>query len=97
MNLSASECFRAPEDFSDIEGGLEVIQNQDTGMAPGPGQFVPVPVPAEPPLGRSPFRLHHQSYFMGSGHELSPDASFLDPGMRNRYNDWLNEQEIKCK
>jgi hypothetical protein len=76
VDFPASERFRAPEYFSDIEGGFEVIQNQDTGMTPGAGQFVPVPVPAEPPLGRGPFRLHHQSYFMGSGHELFPGGFF---------------------
>jgi hypothetical protein len=76
MDLSASERFRAPEDFSDIEGGLEVIQHQNAGMAPGFRQPVSVSVPAEPPLGCGPFRFHQQSYFMGSGHELSPDGFF---------------------
>ena len=65
VDFPASERFRAPEYFSDIEGGFEVIQNQDTGMTPGAGM----------------------NYFL--------EGSFLDPGVRNRYNSRLNEQGIK--
>jgi hypothetical protein len=76
VDLSASKRFRAPENFADIESGLEMIQHQDTGVTSGFCQPVSVSVPAEPSLGRGPFRFHHQSYFMRSGHELFSDGFF---------------------
>jgi hypothetical protein len=65
VNLFAPECFSTPENFADIKSGFQVIQDNDTLVASGPGQFVVVSVPAEPALGSSPLCFHHLPDFMG--------------------------------